>query len=149
MPTPEAKRQARRLVDQIVRHALALDHRALLTLDADPDTAISLGLLPPTATRAAKLHLDGARIWHDQQTRKALDRLEAAQTALDGLDISLAKGLLRRIDSSFLGDSDLARLDELLLATEARATELEDIEGRLPSSSLVAKPKRRGRFRKR
>ena len=149
MPTEEAERQARRLVDQIVRYALALDHRALLALDADPNTATSLGLLPPTTTRAARLHLDGARIWHDQQTQKALDRLETAQTALDGLDISLAKGLLRRIDSSFLGEADLGRLDELLLATEARATELEDIEGRIPPSSLVAKPKRRGRFRKR
>ena len=145
----EAENRARALVDQIVRDALAHDHKALLAIDADPDTAMLLGLLPATATRTARLHLDGARIWRDQQNQKARHRFDAIKTALDGLDISLAKGLLRRIDSSFLGDLELARFDELLLAVEARATELESIQSRIPSSSQDKNPKRRGRFRKR
>lgn len=145
----EPEQRARLLVDQIVRDALAHDHRALLAVDADPETPTLLGLLPATATRTARLHLDGARIWRDQQNQKTRDRLDAIKTALDGLDISLAKGLIRRIDSSFLGDLELARFDELLLAVEARAAELESIQNRIPSSSPDKKPKRLGRFRKR
>ena len=130
-----------------MRDARAHDHRALLAIDTDPDTAMLLDLLPETATRDADLHLQGARIWRDRQNEKAQDKLDAVKTALDGLDISLAKGLLRRIDSSFLGDSELARFDELLLATEARAAELEDIQSRVPPPD--EKQKRRRRFRRR
>jgi hypothetical protein len=143
------EQRARRLVDQIMRDARAHDHRALLAIDTDPDTAMLFDLLPETATRDANLHLQGARIWRDRQNEKAQDKLDAVKTALDGLDISLAKGLLRNIDSSFLGDSELARFDELLLAAEARAAELEDIQSRVPSSSPDKKQKRRGRFRRR
>jgi hypothetical protein len=141
------EQRARRLVDQIMRDARAHDHRALLAIDTDPDTAMLLDLLPDTATRDANLHLQGARIWRDRQNEKAQDKLDAVKTALDGLDISLAKGLLRKIDSSFLGDSELARFDELLLAAEARAAELEDIQSRIPLPDK--KQKRRGRFRRR
>lgn len=143
------EQRARRLVDQIMRDARAHDHRALLVIDSDPDTAMLLDLLPETATRDANSHLQGARIWRDRQNEKAQDKLDAVKTALDGLDISLAKGLLRKIDSSFLGDLELARFDELLLATEARAAELEDIQSRVPPSSPDKKQKRRGRFRRR
>lgn len=148
MPKEEAEQRARLLVDQIVRYALSYDYKALLAIDADQDTPMLLGVLPETATRTARLHLKGARIWRAQQNQKARDRFDAIQTALDGLDISLARGLLRRIDSTFLGDLELARFDELLLAVEARATELEDIQSRIPSSSPRRKSKRWGRFRK-
>ena len=107
-----------------------------------------LDLLSETATRGANLHLHGARIWRDRQNEKAQDKLDAVKTALDGLDISLAKGLLRRIDTSFLGDLELARFDELWLATEARVAELEDIQSRVPSSP-EKKQKKRGGFRRR
>lgn len=129
-----------------MRDARAHDHQALLAIDTDPDTAMLLDLLPETATRDANLHLQGARIWRDRQNEKAQDKLDAVKTALDGLDISLAKGLLRKIDSSFLGDSELARFDELLLAAEARAAEFEDIQSRVP---LQDKKQKRRRFRRR
>ena len=149
MANEPTEQRARQLVDQIMREARAHDRIALLAIDADPKTAILLDLLPETATRDASLHLRGARVWRDQQKKKGQDKLDAVKAALDGLDISLAKGLLRKIDSSFLGDSELARFDELLLATEARAAELEDIQGRVPSSSSDKKRKKRGRFRRR
>ena len=144
-----SEQQARQLVDQITRDARAHDHRALLAIDADPDTAVLLDLLPETATRDVNRHLQAARIWRGQQNEKAKGKLDAVKTALDGLDIPLAKGLLRRIDSSVLDDSELARYDELLLATEARAVELEDIQRRVPSSSPGKKPASRRWFRRR
>lgn len=107
-----------------------------------------LELLPEKVTRSAKTHLDAARIWRVQQNAKAMAKFDAVQTALDGLDVSLAKGLLRKIDSRVLGDLELARFDELLLATEALLLELEDIENQVPSSSPNKKQKRRGRFKR-
>jgi hypothetical protein len=145
MSKQAGEQRARRLVDQIMADARADDYRALLKIDADSDTPMLLRLLPDEATRTAKVHLRGARLWRDQQNEKARDRLSAVKIALDGLDVPLAKGLLGKVDSSILGDSELAWFDELLLATEARAAELEDIQGRIPSSSPEEKPKRRRR----
>ena len=139
------EQRARLLVDQITLDARADDYRALLVIDADSDTATLLGLLPEEATRTANVHLRGARIWRDQQNEKARHRLDAAKKALDGLDISMAKGLLARVDSSILGEAEQAWFDELLLATEARATELEAIQIGVPSSPPDKKPKRRRR----
>ena len=134
MESESTEQRARQLVDQILRVARDHDHTALLAIDADPNTTKLLDVLPESATRSAHLHLRGARIWRARQAEKAQGKLDAIKAALDGLDISLAKGLLRKIDSSSFGDVELARLDELLLATEARAAELEDIQG---SSSQV------------
>ena len=148
MVTDERTEQrARSLVDQIMRDARADDHMALLAIDAEPDTTTLLELLPDRATRGARAHLRAALTWRDRQNEKAMIKFDAIQTAIDGLDVSLAKGLLRKIDSRILGDLALARFDELLLATEALSSELEDIEKHVaPSSS--DKRKRRGRFKK-
>ena len=139
------EQRARQLVDQIMRDARANDHKALLAIDADPETAVLLDLLPETATDDANAHLHWARAWRARQNKKAHGKLDAVQTALDGLDIFLAKGLLRKIDSSVLGDEVLTRFDQLLLATEARALELEDIQSRVPPLPPHKKQKRRFR----
>ncbi len=136
------EQRARQLVDQIMRDARANDHKALLAIDGDPETAALLDLLPETATDDANAHLHWARLWRARQNKKAQGKLDAVQTVLDGLDISLAKGLLRKIDSSVLGYEELTRLDELLLAVEARALELEDIQSRVPPSSPGKKKRR-------
>ena len=131
-----------------MRDARADDHIALLTVDAESDTEMLLDLLPDKATRGARAHLHAARMWRGQQNKKAMTKFEVVQTALDGLDVSLAKGLLRKIDSRILGDSELARFDELLLATEAMSLQLEHIEKQVPEKLSDKKPKRRGRFRR-
>ncbi len=132
-----------------MREARAHDHRALLEIDADPDTTALLDVLPDRENRQARSQLQGARVWRGQQNEKATGKLDAAGTALDGLDITLARGILRKIDSSVLNDSELVRYDELLLAVEARAVELEDIQTQLPSSATAKKEKRRRPFRRR
>jgi hypothetical protein len=139
------EQRARQLVDQIMRDARADDYKSLLEIGADPNTALLLSLLSESATQSASLHLRAARSWRGRQNKKTEDKLDAVQKALDGLDISLAKGLLRKIDSSILGEAELTRFDELLLATEARALELEDIQSRVPPLSPDKKQKRRFR----
>jgi len=125
MPRDDAEQRARALVDQILRDARAHDHKALLAADADADTQMLLGLLPESATRTARVHLRGARIWRDQQRKKVKDRFVEVQRALDGFDPALAKGLLQRIDTDLLADKDRQTYDNLLLNTEARLMEME------------------------
>jgi len=125
MPRDDAEQRARALVDQILRDARAHDHKALLAADADADTQMLLGLLPESATRTARVHLRGARIWRAQQRKKVKDRFVEVQRALDGFDPALAKGLLQRIDTDLLADKDRQTYDNLLLNTEARLMEME------------------------
>ena len=125
MPRDDAEQRARALVDQILRDARAHDHKALLAADADADTQMLLGLLPESATRTARVHLRGARIWRDQQRKKVKDRFVEVQRALDGFDPALAKGLLQRIDTDLLADKDRQTYDNLFLNTEARLMEME------------------------
>ena len=125
MASQNSPERARALVDQILREASDRDHIALLARDADPETVALLDLLPKPAPQRARQHLRSAQVWRGQQAQKMTARLDAAKTAFDGLDISLARAILRKVDSSLLSESDSVRYDELLLTVEARAVELE------------------------
>ena len=149
MATEITEQLARQLVDRVLQAARAHDHKALLAIDADPDTARLLDLLPESATHDANLHIRAAHTWRRKKNQKAIVKLDAAQTALDGLDVVLGKGLLRKIDSSILDETEVARLDELLLAAEARAIELEDIKKDLPPAPPGKKQRKRGPFGRR
>jgi hypothetical protein len=138
--------EARALVDQILRHARADDYPALLEIDADPRTRGLLDALPDRQSRPADVYLRGARSWRSRQNEKARRKLQAASKALDELDVVLARGILRKIDSEVLEQPELTRYDELLLAVEARAVELEDIESGLPTLPPDDKSHRRKRF---
>ena len=130
-------------MDRILREARAHDNKALISIDQDPGTAQLLGLLPERDTEQARRHLDGARIWKRQQADKALGKLDAAQSALEGLDIRLARGILRKIDSEVLEEPAITRYDDLLLAVEARSVELEEIAGQVPPPAPDEKKRRR------
>jgi len=147
--TEITEQRARQLVDRVLQAARAHDHKALLAIDADPDTARLLDLLLESATHDANLHIRAAHTWRRKKNQKAIVKLDAAQTALDGLDVVLGKGLLRKIDSSILDETEVARLDELLLAAEARAIELEDIKKDLPPAPPEKKQRKRGPFGRR
>ena len=129
-----SEQQARELVELIARHARAHNHRALLEIDADPATEELLELLPTRTTEDAKRHLQGARTWRRRQSEKMSEKLDAVQTALEGLDLRLARGILRKIDSSVLDDSQHERYNELVLGVEARAVELESIQSQVPTA---------------
>ena len=124
--------EARRLVDQILEQARANDHRALLTMADTEEADHLLGLLTDREAGQARQHLRAARLWQAQQNEKGKSKLDSASRALDELDLPMARGILRKIDGTVLDESERARFDELLLAVEARAIELEEIEGRLP-----------------
>ena len=129
--------------------ARSRDNLTLVEIDTHPDTKELLGMLPEVESQQAEVHLRSARIWSAQQNEKAKGKLQAATKALGELDLSLARGILRKIDVSILKEPELARYDELLLAVEARAIELEEIQSRLPPSPPGDKQSRSKRFWKR
>jgi hypothetical protein len=142
----DSLQQARTLVSEILRLARAHDNKALLAIDDEPETGLLLGLLPARDSRQAEVHLDGARTWRTRRNMKALEKFDAAGKALDELDLTLARGILRKIDASLLGEPELARYDELLLALEARTMELDEIQAGLPEIPEKKEPRRRGFF---
>lgn len=148
MESQDSALRTQRLIQQILQDARAHDYSALLAADADPETEGLLRLVSERESLQARQHLRGARIWRAQQTEKIKGKLDAAQTALNEFDLALARGILRKIDSSILDEQLLVRFDELLLSVEARAVELEDLQSRLPTPP-DQKTKPRKRFRKR
>ena len=124
--------EAKHLVDEILDEARANDHKRLLALASAPETDELLDLLSNREAGQARQHLRAARLWQAQQNERAKSKLDAAARALDELDLPLARGILRKIDSTVLDEVQQARFDGLLLAVEARAMELEDIESKLP-----------------
>jgi len=133
-------------VDEIVQHARAHDNKSLLTIAVDPETEEILAVLPQRELGQAEVHLEASRIWQVGQNEKAKRKLDAASKAIDRLDIPLARGVLRKIDADLLDKPELGRYDELLLAVEARAVELEEIEGRLPQTPAADTRSRQKRF---
>ena len=134
--------QARELVDEIVRLARAHDDKALTKIDSEPSTGELLGLLPEREARQAEAHLKAARVWKARQNLKAREKLDAARNEIDELDITLARGILRKIDWEVLDEAELERYNELTLALEARAIELEDIQSQLPETPPEVKKSR-------
>ncbi|MGB8360449.1 MAG: hypothetical protein WCE80_03550 [Acidimicrobiia bacterium] len=135
--------EAEALAATIIKNARADEHVALLAIDADPRTAELLDLLPEGEARQAEAHLRDTRIWRANANEKARRKFMAASKALDELDVTLARGILRKIDAGVLNPPELERYDELLLAVEARTVELEDIEKGLPPLRTDAKHDRR------
>jgi len=146
MANEDASHQARDLAGEIVQHARAHDNKSLLTIALDPETEEILSVLPQRELRQAEVHLEAARIWQVTQNEKAKRKLDAANEAIGRLDIPLARGVLRKIDAAVLDQPELDRYDELLLAVEARAVELEEIEGQLPPTPPADKQSRQRRF---
>lgn len=133
--------EAKQLVDEINAHARAHDNKSLSKLAADPSTREILSLLPERESRQASVHLDAAQVWRTRQNEKLGGKLDAADKALKELDLQLARGILRKIDWEILDTEKLDRFNQLFLALEARAHELEQFE--VPES-----PPRRERSKK-
>lgn len=135
---------------QLVELGRIDDHRAILELADDPATGPLLALLSPAARDRAELQIRLARRWADERRATNHRRLDEAKRALDGLDLELARGLLRKIDGEFLDEGAATTRDQLLLDVAARSMELEELETR--TGRLIAEatppPKKRRWFRR-
>lgn len=137
--------QAKELVNVVLRLAREDDHKGLWVIDTDPATDTLLSLLSDKQTAQARTHLKAARAWQVKQNRKARDKFASATKALEELDLVLARGILRKLDTEIFEPPELDRYDELLLAITARSIELEEIESQIRSDP----PEEKRRFRRR
>lgn len=123
-----AEDEARALVERI--GSLSSERRLLDVAGlADDDRARALiALLPGSDRRQAEMQLDEAVRWKAYKRRTSVRHLAEARTALDRLDVELARGLVNKVDGRFLSEDQLEERDRLLLDISARSMELESIE---------------------
>lgn len=123
-----AEDEARAIVDRISE--LSAAGRLVDVAEvADDDRARALiALLPGSDRRQAEMQLDEAVRWTAYKRRTSVRHLAEARTALDRLDVELARGLVNKVDGRFLSEEQLEERDRLLLDISARAMEIESIE---------------------
>ncbi|MDH3261470.1 MAG: hypothetical protein OEM81_07435 [Acidimicrobiia bacterium] len=118
---------AQQLTSRIRALAVRDEHRSLLEIAADPDTSRLLDLLGTDLAAAARLHLDAAGRWKVRMEETNRRRLDEAQAALDGFDLTLSRAVLSRIEEDWLTPNDAAVRDGILLQMEARTMETEEL----------------------
>jgi hypothetical protein len=109
----------------------------------EPSTAPLLAIAPDTSRERAQLYLREAQRWAEARERVNARRLGEARRALDGLDLELARGLMRRIDGRFLNSGLEEERDRLLLDISARAMDVESLEETGRRLTEGARPRRR------
>lgn len=123
----EAEERARALFDDINELRDEDQKEEVVGIARDPLTPRLLALLPDTPRRHAEMRLEAAELWASNRRKTNERRLGEARRALSGLDLELARGLMKRIDGRFLSDEHQAERDQLLLDISARTMELESL----------------------
>jgi hypothetical protein len=123
----EGERRGRELANRIIDLGNTQQIEDVLPLAHEPSTRLLLALAPDTSRKRAELYLRQAERWEDKRREVNERRLAEARRALDGLDLELATGLMRRIDGRFLSDEEEQERDRLLLDISARAIEVESL----------------------
>lgn len=122
---PEAEDPARALHEQITRLGQERKPEAILDLLEDPSTRQLLESGPESSRRRAEAYVREAERWEERKRETNARRLAEARRALEGLDLELARGLMKRIDGRFLTGEQGEERDQLLLDISARTMELE------------------------
>jgi len=124
----EAEKRAAELAGQIIELGENESLEEVLELAKDPALDQLLSLVAESSHKRAALYLREAKRWAERRVEVNVRRLGEARRALDGLDLDLARGLMRRIDGRFLSDDHQEERDQLLLDISARAMEVESLE---------------------
>ncbi len=135
--------RAQQLTSRIRTLAVRDDYRALLEIDAQPETARLLDLLSNDLAAAARVHLDAAQRWSRRREEANRRRLEEARVALDRYDLALTRALLGRIEEGWLTPEDAAVRDGMLLELEARSMETEELTSLAAAALDEHRPRRR------
>jgi hypothetical protein len=114
---------ARRVIDLGENQRLG----EIVELAQEPAVRPLLSLVPDTSRQRAELYMREAERWASRRAEINARRLGEARRALEGLDLELARGLIRRIDTRFLSDEQEADRDRLFLDVAARAMEMESL----------------------
>lgn len=123
----EAEERARELARHIAELGEGRKLDEIVDFSHEDSTVRLLALAPDTSRKRAELYLREAERWADNKERINARRLAEARRALDGLDLDLAKGLMKRINGRFLNDELEEERDRLLLDISARAMDVESL----------------------
>lgn len=123
----DAENRARDLVSRVVELGESRRLGEVVELARQSTTRPLLALVPDASRERAELYLREAERWAERREEINSRRLGEARRALDGLDLELAGGLMRRIDSRFLSSEQRDERDQLLLDITARAMEVESL----------------------
>ena len=149
----EAENRAKKLVSQIIELGETQRFGEIVELAEEPATRALLALTSASPRKRAELYLREAERWAARRTEINARRLGEARRALEGLDLDLAKGLMRRIDGRFLSDEQEEVRDRLLLDLAARTMEMESLTERGRQLAEEIEPResrgRQGRWRRR
>jgi hypothetical protein len=122
-----AEHRARDLVTRVVELGESRRLAEVVELARQSTIRPLLALVPDASRERAELYLREAERWAERRGEINSRRLGEARRALDGLDLELARGLMRRIDSRFLSRELRDERDQLLLDISARAMEMESL----------------------
>jgi len=123
-----AEAEARAVVDRVDDLSSRGRLVDLAKIAEEERSRLLLALLPGSDRRQAEMRLDEAVRWKAYKRRTSVRHLAEARTALDRLDVELARGLVNKVDGRFLTDEQLEQRDRLLLDISARSMELESME---------------------
>lgn len=121
----EAEERARDLSQRLIDLGDSRDYHEILELARDRATRPLLHLLPATSRKRPELYLREAERWETRKRETNARRLAEARKALEGLDLELAQGLMKRLDGRFLSEEEVEQRDRLLLDISARSMEVE------------------------
>ena len=138
----EAEKRAEVVVQRLVELGEKGQLDEFVAIADDPVTTRLIAQASPSSRDRVDLYAQEAERWRKHQTEINARRLGEARRALDGLDLGLAEGLMRKIDERFLTDEGHEDRDRLLLDMSARTMEIESL-GRVEGKEK--RPHRSGR----
>lgn len=149
----DAENRATQLVSRVIELGETQHFGEIVELAEEPATRALIALTSASPRKRAEQYLREAERWAARKAETNARRLGEARRALEGLDLDLAKGLMRRIDGRFLSDEQAEERDRLLLDLAGRSMEMESLteKGRRLADEIEPKRdrRRRGRWRRR
>lgn len=144
----EAEKRAEVVAQRLIEFGAKGQLDDFLAMIDDPVTNRLLTHASHSSRDRVDLYVQEAERWRKHQVEVNAKRLGEARRALDGLDLGLAEGLMRKVDERFLSDEGRDQRDQLLLDMSARTMEIESlaqIKVKRPKQTGRRKPKKRRR----
>ncbi len=136
----EAEKRAEVIAQRLVELGAKGQLDEFLAMVDDPVTKRLVDLAAHSSLDRVDPYVQEAERWRKHQLETNTKRLGEARRALEGLDLGLAEGLIRKVDERFLSDEGREERDQLLLDMSARTMEVESL-----ARIKVKRPKQAGR----